>query len=46
MLGIAAIGASFGLKALLQQGTTYVGYIGILVLVIPAFVWVSRKLKK
>ena len=46
MLGIAAIGVSFGLKALLQQGTTYVGYIGILVLVIPAFVWVSRKLKK
>ena len=45
-LGIAAIGASFGMKALLQQGTTYVGYIGIPVLVIPAFVWVRTRLAK
>ena len=45
-LGIAAIGASFGMKALLQQGTTYVGYLGIPVLVIPAFVWVRTRLAK
>ena len=42
----AAIGASFGMKALLQQGTTYIGYLGILVLVIPAFTWVRAKLQK
>ena len=46
MLGIAAIGASFGMKALLQKGTTYVGYIGIVVLVIPAFTIVRAKLAK
>ena len=46
MLGIAAIGASFGMKALLQQGTSIVGYVGIPVLVIPAFTWVRAKLKK
>lgn len=46
LLGVAAIGASFGMKALLQQGTTIVGYIGILVLVIPAFTWVRSKLNK
>ncbi len=46
LLGIAALGASFGMKALLQQGTTIVGYIGIPVLVIPAFTWVRSKLKK
>ena len=46
LLGIAAIGASFGMKALLQQGTTYVGYAGIVILVIPAFTWVRAKLKK
>ena len=46
MLGVAAIGASFGMKALLQKGTSYVGYIGILVLVIPAFTIVRSKLAK
>ena len=46
LLGIAALGASFGMKALLQQGTTYIGYLGILVLVIPAFTWVRAKLQK
>lgn len=46
LLGLAAIGASFGMKALLQQGTSIVGYIGIPVLVLPAFFWISRKLKK
>ena len=37
---------SFGMKALLQKGTSIVGYIGILVLVIPAFTWVRSKLNK
>jgi len=46
LLGIAAFGASFGMKALLQQGTSIVGYIGIPVLVIPAFTWVRSRLKK
>lgn len=46
LLGVAAIGASFGMKALLQQGTTIVGYIGIPALVIPAFTWVRAKLRK
>ncbi|MCR4706987.1 MAG: hypothetical protein K5746_03460 [Clostridiales bacterium] len=46
LLGVAAIGASFGMKALLQQGTSIVGYIGIPVLVIPAFCWVRTKLDK
>ena len=46
LLGIAAIGASFGMKALLQKGTSIVGYIGIPVLVIPAFTIVRSKLSK
>lgn len=46
LLGVAAIGASFGMKALLQQGTSIVGYIGIPVLVIPAFAWVRTRLDK
>ena len=44
LLGVAAIGASFGMRALLQQGTSYVGYAGIPILVIPAFTWVRAKL--
>ncbi len=44
MLGIAALGASFGMKALLQKGTSYVGYLGIPALVIPAFTWVRSRL--
>lgn len=46
LLGIAAFGASFGMKSLLQSGTSIVGYIGIPVLVIPAFTIVRAKLKK
>lgn len=46
LLGIAAFGASFGMKALLQQGTSIVGYVGIPILVIPAFTIVRSKLKK
>ena len=46
LLGIAAIGASFGMKALLQQGTSIIGYIGIPTMVIPALTIVRSKLKK
>lgn len=46
LLGIAAIGASFGMKALLQKGTSIIGYIGILALVLPAFTIVRSKLKQ
>lgn len=45
-LGIAALGASFGMGPLLRKGTSLVGYIGIPVLVIPAFTWVAYKVKK
>lgn len=46
LLGIAAFGASFGMKALLQKGTSIIGYIGILALVIPAYTIVRSKTKK
>lgn len=46
LLGIAAFGASFGMKALLQKGTSIIGYIGILTLVIPAYTIVRSKTKK
>ena len=43
-LGIAGSGGALGMTALLRTGTTVVGYIGIPVLVIPAFTWVRAKL--
>ena len=46
LLGLAALGASFGMKALLQKGTTIIGYIGIPSLVIPAFTIVRSRLGK
>ncbi len=46
LLGVAALGASFGMKALLQQGTSIVGYIGIPALVLPAFTIVRARLSK
>lgn len=46
LLGLAALGASFGMNALMRKGTSLVGYIGIPVLVIPAFTWVRAKIKK
>ncbi len=45
-LGIAGSGGALGMTALLRTGTTVVGYIGIPVLVIPAFTWVRAKLKE
>ena len=45
LLGIAAIGAALGFQAMLQQGTTIVGYMAIPVVVIPAFTWVASKVE-
>ena len=46
LLGIAAFGASLGMGVLTQKVTSYIGYAGILGLVIPAFTIVRSKLKK
>ena len=46
LLGIAAFGASLGMGVLTQKVTGYIGYAGILGLVIPAFTVVRSKLKK
>ena len=45
-LGIAGSGAALGMGPLLRTGTSVVGYIGIPVLVIPAFTVVRAKLGK
>ena len=44
--GIAAFGASLGMGVLTQKVTGYIGYAGILGLVIPAFTIVRSKLKE
>ena len=46
LLGIAAFGASLGMGVLTQKVTGYIGYAGILGLVIPAFTIVRSKLNK
>ena len=46
LLGIAAFGASLGMGVLTQKVTGYIGYAGILGLVIPAFTIVRAKLNK
>ncbi len=46
LLGIAAFGASLGMGVLTQNVTKYIGYAGILGLVIPAFTIVRSKLSK
>ncbi len=45
-LGIAALGASFGMGNILRKGTAWVGYFGIPVVVIPAFTWVAYRVHK
>lgn len=42
-LGLAALGSAFNFDNLLRKGTSIVGYVGIPVLVIPAFTWVAHK---
>ena len=46
LLGIAAFGAWLDMEKLTKTVTTYIGYAGILGLVIPAFTIVRAKLKK
>lgn len=43
LLGIAAVGAALGFQAMLQQGTSIVGWAAIPVIVIPAFTFVASK---
>ena len=43
LLGIAAVGAALGFQAMLQQGTSLVGWAAIPVIVIPAFTFVAAK---
>ena len=46
LLGIAALGAALGFNAMLQQGTSIVGYMAIPVVVIPALTLVAAKVHK
>lgn len=45
LLGIAAVGAALGFQAMLQQGTSIVGWAAIPVIVIPAFSIVAAKVR-
>ncbi len=46
LLGLATAAASFGLKSLMSTGNSIIGYLCIVVIVIPAFTIVRAKLKK
>ena len=46
LLGIAAVGAALGFQAMLQQGTSIVGWAAIPVIVIPAFTIVAAKVRR
>lgn len=46
LLGIAAAGAALGFQAMLQQGTSIVGWAAIPIVVIPAFTIVASKVRK
>ena len=43
---IAAVGAALGFQAMLQQGTSIVGWTAIPVIVIPAFTFVAAKVRR
>lgn len=45
LLGIAAVGAALGFQAMLQQGTSIVGWAAIPIVVIPAFTFVAAKVR-
>lgn len=45
LLGIAAIGAALGFQAMLQQGTSIIGWASIPVIVIPAFTFIAAKVR-
>lgn len=46
LLGIATAAASFGLKSLMSTGNSIIGYLAIVVLVIPAYTLIRSKLAK
>lgn len=46
LLGIAAVGAALGFQAMLQQGTSIIGWAAIPIIVIPAFTFVADKVHK
>ena len=46
LLGIAAVGAALGFQAMLQQGTSIVGWAAIPIVVIPASTIVASKVRK
>lgn len=46
LLGIAVVGAALGFHAMLQQGTSIVGWAAIPIVVIPAFTIVASKVRK
>lgn len=46
LLGIATAAASFGLKSLMSTGNSIIGYLAIVVLVIPAYTLIRGKLNK
>lgn len=46
LLGIATAAASFGLKSLMSTGNSIIGYLAIVVLVIPAYTVIRGKLNK
>lgn len=46
LLGLATVAASFGLKSLMSVGNSVIGYLSIIIIVIPAFTLVRSKLKE
>jgi len=46
LLGLATLAASFGLKSLMSTGNSIIGYLSIVIIVIPAFTLVRSKLKE
>ena len=46
LLGLGAAAAAFGLKNIMSKGNTINGYLGIIILAIPAYTIVRSKLKK
>ena len=45
LLGIAAVGAALGFQAMLQQGTSIIGWASIPIIVIPAFTFIAAKVR-
>ena len=46
LLGLATFAASFGLKSLMSTGNSIIGYLCIVVIVIPAYTLIRSKIKK